>query len=81
MVAQPGCSSATSLIDNLLGGSFLHWCYAPSGRTEKCGLAGRNNQGPDSDPALDSFRLDYLARWLFMMISAMTPLATAARTY
>ena len=24
--------------DNCLGGSFLHWCYAPSGRTEKCGL-------------------------------------------
>ena len=22
----------------VLGGSFLHWCYAPSGRTEKCGL-------------------------------------------
>ena len=24
--------------DNRLGGSFLHWCYAPSGRTEKSGL-------------------------------------------
>ena len=24
--------------DNCLGGSFLHWCYAPSGRTEKSGF-------------------------------------------
>ena len=27
-------SSATRPIDNYLGGTFLHWCYAPSGRTE-----------------------------------------------
>ena len=26
--------------DNCLGGSFLHWCYAPSGRTEKSGFIG-----------------------------------------
>src|SRR5438552_11183380 len=37
-VAQPSCSSATRSIDNSLGGTFLHWCYAPSGRTEKSGL-------------------------------------------
>ena len=24
--------------DNCLGGSFLHWCYAPSGRTGKSRL-------------------------------------------
>ena len=24
--------------DNCLGGSFLHWCYAPSGHTEKSGF-------------------------------------------
>src|SRR5438874_1753067 len=34
MPAQPSCSSATRSIDNSLGGTFLHWCYAPSGRTE-----------------------------------------------
>src|SRR5205807_8841258 len=39
LVAQPSCSSATRSIDNSLGGTFLHWCYAPSGRTEKVGLA------------------------------------------
>ncbi len=27
-------------IDNSLGGIFLHWQHAPSGRAEKCGLGG-----------------------------------------
>ena len=39
LVAEPSCSSATRSIDNSLGGTFLHWRYAPSGRTEKSGLA------------------------------------------
>jgi hypothetical protein len=29
------------LIDYCLGGFFLHWCYAPSGRTEIFGLVER----------------------------------------
>jgi hypothetical protein len=33
-VALPSRSPATRPIDNYLGGTFLHWCYAPSGRTE-----------------------------------------------
>ncbi len=37
-VAQPDRSSATRFIDNFLGGTFLHWQHAPSGRTEKSGL-------------------------------------------
>ncbi len=37
-VTQPDRSSATRSIDNFLGGTFLHWQHAPSGRTEKCGL-------------------------------------------
>ncbi len=37
-VALPSRSSATRPIDNYLGGTSLHWCCAPSGRTEKCGL-------------------------------------------
>src|SRR5262245_17570216 len=32
-VAQPNRSSATRSTDNSLGGTSLHWCYAPSGRT------------------------------------------------
>ncbi len=32
-VAQPPRSSATRSTDNSLGGSSLHWCSAPSGRT------------------------------------------------
>ena len=32
-VTPPSRSSATRPIDNYLGGTFLHWCYAPSGRT------------------------------------------------
>src|SRR5208282_1067819 len=33
-VAQPSRSSATRSIDNSLGGIFLHWRCAPSGRTD-----------------------------------------------
>src|SRR3954468_3824589 len=33
-VAPPNRSSATSATDNSLGGTFLHWQTAPSGRTE-----------------------------------------------
>ena len=33
-VTRTSRSSATRSIDNSLGGSFLHWWYAPSGRTE-----------------------------------------------
>jgi hypothetical protein len=32
-VARPSRSSASRSTDNSLGGTFLHWCYAPSGRT------------------------------------------------
>ncbi len=32
-VTQPSRSPATRSIDNSLGGIFLHWCSAPSGRT------------------------------------------------
>ena len=38
LVAQQDRSSATRSIDNFLGGTFLHWQHAPSGRTEKCAL-------------------------------------------
>ena len=34
LVAQTGRSSATRSTDNSLGGTFLHWWRAPSGRTE-----------------------------------------------
>ena len=33
-VTQQSRSSATRPIDSYLGGTSLHWCYAPSGRTE-----------------------------------------------
>src|SRR4051812_42022660 len=36
-VAQASRSSATRSTDNSLGGTFLHWRRAPSGRTEKFG--------------------------------------------
>ena len=39
LVAQQDRSSATRFIDNFLGGTSLHWQHAPSGRTEKFGLA------------------------------------------
>jgi hypothetical protein len=48
-VAQPDRSSATRFIDNFLGGTFLHWQHAPSGRTEKSGLAARSNLAARSD--------------------------------
>ena len=38
-VAQTDRSSATRSTDNSLGGTFLHWRRAPSGRTELFGLA------------------------------------------
>src|SRR4051795_3648545 len=34
-VTRPSRSSATGAIDNSPDGILLHWCYAPSGRTEK----------------------------------------------
>src|SRR5690349_20173740 len=37
-VAQASRSSATRSTDNSLGGTFLHWRRAPSGRTEFSGL-------------------------------------------
>src|SRR4051812_5274160 len=37
-VAPPNRSSATSATDISLGGTFLHWQTAPSGRTEVFGL-------------------------------------------
>jgi 8-oxo-dGTP pyrophosphatase MutT (NUDIX family) len=37
-VTRQSRSSATRPIDNYLGGTFLHWCYAPSGRTEFSGV-------------------------------------------
>jgi hypothetical protein len=40
LVAQTGRSSATRSTDNSLGGTFLHWWRAPSGRTERFGLGG-----------------------------------------
>src|SRR3954451_12956981 len=39
-VAPPNRSSATSATDNSLGGTFLHWQTAPSGRTEFFGIVG-----------------------------------------
>src|SRR5271157_2143190 len=36
-VTQPRRPSATSSIDNSLGGSLLHRCFAPSRRTRVCG--------------------------------------------
>ena len=41
LVAQTGRSSATRSTDNSLGGTFLHWWRAPSGRTEISGLVQR----------------------------------------
>ena len=43
-VTQPNRSSATRPIDNYLGGTFLHWRYAPSGRTERRKLPARHQQ-------------------------------------
>src|SRR3954449_5551360 len=41
LVARTGRSSATRATDNSLGGTFLHWWRAPSGRTELSGLANQ----------------------------------------
>jgi len=35
-VSRTRRSSATRSIDNSLGGTCLHWCFAPSGRTWRC---------------------------------------------
>ena len=48
-VAPPNRSSATSATDNSLGGTFLHWQTAPSGRTEFFRLGGLD--GFDEDEA------------------------------
>ncbi len=37
-VAGPPRPSATRSTDRSLGGSFLHWCSAPSGRTVRGGI-------------------------------------------
>ena len=39
-VTRPRRPSATSSIDNSLGGTFLHRCFAPSGRTRDTGPRG-----------------------------------------
>ena len=63
-VTQPIRSSATRSIDNSLGGIFLHWQHAPSGRTEWLYVGWRDQpQGMAelADPAARSrrfFRLD-----------------------
>ncbi len=44
-VTRQSRSSATRPIDNYLGGTFLHWCYAPSGRTELMRLTKRRSGG------------------------------------
>ncbi len=43
-VTRKSRSSATRLIDFYLRGSFLHWWYAPSGRTELDGLRNLKNR-------------------------------------
>jgi len=65
---------ATRSIDNSLGGTYLHWCYAPSGRTEKAGLARRTSSGRRDDrtragrpkPANGALRSDTYACQLFL---------------
>src|SRR3954465_8653762 len=46
LVTQAGRSSATRATDNSLGGTFLHWWRAPSGRTELSRLALRFRSSP-----------------------------------
>jgi len=45
--------AATRSTDNYLGGTYLHWCHAPSGRTELDGLVPlhRGSDGLDFGPA------------------------------
>src|SRR3954452_9039813 len=52
-VAPPNRSSATSATDNSLGGTFLHWQTAPSGRTEFmiCSHIGRGRLDGSSKAA------------------------------
>src|SRR3954467_10331102 len=49
-VAPPNRSSATSATDNSLGGTFLHWQTAPSGRTEFSRLGPSMGTTPDAIP-------------------------------
>src|ERR1700680_2118326 len=44
-VTRPNRSSATRSIDNSLGGTLLHWCFAPSGRTANSRLARFREHG------------------------------------
>jgi hypothetical protein len=46
-VTRPNRSSATRSIDNSLGGTLLHWCFAPSGRTAKSGHSGPGRKRPE----------------------------------
>src|SRR5215470_7440907 len=57
-VAPPNRSSATRSTDNSLGGTSLHWCYAPSGRTavEKGILAGSVSNIDSRSRAQPQFR-------------------------
>ena len=45
-VTRPPRSLATRSTDNSLGGIFLHWCSAPSGRTVRCWLCVTSIAGP-----------------------------------
>jgi hypothetical protein len=44
-VTRPSRSLASRSIDNFLGGFFLHKCFAPSGRTAKCGHSCAADRG------------------------------------
>src|SRR3954454_351593 len=44
-VTRPSRSSATEAIDNSPGEIFLHWWFAPSGRTEYGGLIADDRRG------------------------------------
>jgi len=62
LVTQPIRSSATRSIDNSLGGTYLHWCYAPSGRTE---ISGSGSQvPPHCYPRAPTRRAGFLRRKL-----------------
>jgi hypothetical protein len=62
-VTQPNRSSATRPIDNYLGGTFLHWRYAPSGRTERRELSPQAIEGPASQAAAAHRRADHRSRY------------------
>ena len=50
--------------DNCLGGSFLHWCYAPSGHTEKYRIYERTTlqQTWESSATFETLRLSNILR-------------------